>query len=265
MIVRVLSALSTMAITTLASVTTDAFAADAPSVDQCLAAHERGQTDRLAGKLAAARQSFVECPSTSCPTEIQADCLRWLRQVEGLLGRLEIAEQVGLITVDGEPREPGTLWIEAGLHLVEVKLPDGTTQRETVRVEAGTSQAVTFPPPPATSPSPVTPAPQDATTEQWSAPVVGISLLGLGAASLIGFGVAAGLGTASYSGLEDQGCAPCAPADVDEVDTRFLVADVMLGVGLGLAGAGVIALIVELTVEDDAAVKAGRGGFLVAF
>jgi hypothetical protein len=56
---------------TLASART---AASAPTKEECLEAHGRGQDQREAGHLALARDSFAVCSQPSCPQLVQADC-----------------------------------------------------------------------------------------------------------------------------------------------------------------------------------------------
>jgi hypothetical protein len=86
-----------------------------------------------------------------------------------------------------------------------------------------------------------------------------VSLLAAGGAALVAFGISAGLGASNYDALEASGCAPsCDASAVDEVDTQFLVADVSLGLGIGLAVAGGVALIVELVVLNDSSPTAAR-------
>jgi hypothetical protein len=63
---------------------------------------------------------------------------------------------------------------------------------------------------------------------------------GVGAAGLIGFAVVGGLGKAQENDLRDQHCAPnCSRSDTDAIKTKYIVADVLLGVGIAGVGTGV--------------------------
>ena len=79
----------------------------APTVDQCVGAHELGQKSRFDARLATAREAFLTCSSQACPAEVQVDCLRWLREVEALLGRLEVDAGGAAISVDGVVKPSG--------------------------------------------------------------------------------------------------------------------------------------------------------------
>ncbi|HWL85813.1 MAG TPA: hypothetical protein VNO21_08430 [Polyangiaceae bacterium] len=45
--------------------------------DQCIDAHSRGQTLRDTGKLSQARETFLKCAQSACPSLIQGDCARF--------------------------------------------------------------------------------------------------------------------------------------------------------------------------------------------
>jgi hypothetical protein len=49
-------------------------AESAPTKEECLEAHSRGQDQREAGHLALARDSFAVCSQPSCPQLVQSDC-----------------------------------------------------------------------------------------------------------------------------------------------------------------------------------------------
>jgi len=51
--------------------------ADPMTKDQCIDAHSRGQTLRDTGKLSEARELFLKCAQSGCPSLIQGDCARF--------------------------------------------------------------------------------------------------------------------------------------------------------------------------------------------
>ena len=44
--------------------------------EECLEAHSRAQVEREKGQLSAARQSFMACAQSSCPSIVQSECSR---------------------------------------------------------------------------------------------------------------------------------------------------------------------------------------------
>jgi hypothetical protein len=83
----------------------------------------------------------------------------------------------------------------------------------------------------------VKPAPEAST----SIPVAFWVLAGAGTVALASFGTFAFLGQQEYSELESD-CAPrCTPSDSDSVATKFLIADISLGVAIAAyAGAAYV-------------------------
>src|ERR1043165_1658697 len=58
----------------LVSLASARVAEGAPTKEECLEAHSRGQDQREAGHLALARDSFAVCSQPSCPALVQSDC-----------------------------------------------------------------------------------------------------------------------------------------------------------------------------------------------
>jgi hypothetical protein len=56
----------------------------APTKDECLEAHSRGQDQREAGHLALARDSFAVCSQPACPALVQSDCAEFTEQLSRL-------------------------------------------------------------------------------------------------------------------------------------------------------------------------------------
>jgi hypothetical protein len=50
--------------------------------EACIAASERGQSQRDDGKYRAAHDSFLQCSQDACPRVIQQSCTKWLRDLE---------------------------------------------------------------------------------------------------------------------------------------------------------------------------------------
>jgi hypothetical protein len=63
---------------------------------------------------------------------------------------------------------------------------------------------------------------------------------GVGAAGIIGFAVLGAIGKSAENDLRNQGCAPnCSKDETDAIKTKYIVADVLLGVGIASIGTGV--------------------------
>ncbi|AKU97306.1 hypothetical protein AKJ09_03970 [Labilithrix luteola] len=71
--------LSCLALFSIASVSTLATprTAHAANVQACLAASEKGQRARAAGKLREAREQFLVCGAEGCPSVVRHDCTQW--------------------------------------------------------------------------------------------------------------------------------------------------------------------------------------------
>lgn len=69
----------------LAAVTTAAALPAAADVQACIAASEKGQRARSAGKLREARDHFTVCGAESCPALIRNDCAHWNAEVAAIL------------------------------------------------------------------------------------------------------------------------------------------------------------------------------------
>lgn len=230
-------------------------AAAQPSGPACVAAFEKGQGDRREGRLNEALREFETCGDAACPDLTKTDCVRWLSEVEALVPTLsvvvidekgadlarakvfvdEVLVKDGLdgkaiavnpgrhtlrVTVDGRPPS-----------VVEIVVREGEKTRR-VEFRMGGSEASS-----GGSISPVT----------W---VLG----GAGAAALIGFGIVGGVGLAEKG---DATCAPnCSDAEVDSIRTKFIVADVLLAVGLTSLAAGVVVGIVSYATSGSSTERA---------
>ncbi len=218
-----------------------------PTGPACVAAFEKGQGDRREGRLAEALREFETCGNASCPDLTKGDCVKWLAEVDAMMPTLSIVvvdekgtdlsgAQVFVDNVlvkdglDGKsiPVDPGKHGLRVAVlgkpeSIVEIVVREGEKARR-VEFRMGGSVGSSG----GGSISPVT----------W---VLG----GVGAASLIGFGVLGGVGLAEKG---DATCAPnCTDAEVDSIRTKFIAADVLLAVGLTSIAAGVVVGIVSFT------------------
>jgi hypothetical protein len=217
----------------------------------CSQAYEKAQEERAAGRLNAAIDQLKVCIDTSCPTFIREDCSRWMNETEVALpsvvfavrrdGQDQMAADVNcdgtLLTqsLDGKaiPVDPGPhtftfsipgfapierqLVIREGEHNRIVEVDFRTLRTNPFLTNLGTEKRATG----------------GGTRRTY----LTYGLAGVGVLGLSGFALFAVLGSSQQGDLEDS-CAPsCRSSQVDSVKTKYLVADLSLGVGLAALGA----------------------------
>lgn len=232
--------------------------ADAAEFKRCEALSEGGQLARKAGRYLKAQNDFRECLQTSCPAVMQRDCDAWLREIEQQLPSLVVA----VVRPDGTPLPAASLDVDGvlaqarltglpvvvdpGEHVITVRFGAESARREVFVMAGEKSRQVRIellasPPADARRAVPATGRGGEPRAEPtpW-APVL------LTAASVASFGAAAvvGLGARSdLAELEGASCATtrtCSPSELDSVRTRFLVTDVLIGVGAVALGAAIV-------------------------
>jgi hypothetical protein len=224
---------------------TKAADADNTNLVSCARAAEEGQAARDAKAFRVAREKLLQCAAAECPTAIRGDCLGWLDAVERAIpsavffadagaGRDVTNVRVFIDDVLAAERLDGrSVPVEPGEHRVRFVWQGSQVQERTVLfVEGEKNRKVEahFPPPSAStsSPSPAA-APSPAASgglSPWFWLASGVALVGAG-----GF---AGFGLAGRADLRDlDRCEPrCASNDVDAARTKYLLADISLGVGI---------------------------------
>jgi hypothetical protein len=211
----------------------------------CLDAHGSAQILQRDMKLRAAREKLRVCARSSCPSLVTRDCTLWLSEVERVIptvvfaatdqdgrdvprARVSMDGELVASEIDGRPIE-----VDPGDHLFRCEW-DGAVVETRAVVRAGEkSRSIAF--------RRSTPTPQEiarpAPSSRFAIPPASIAL-GAGAAAALGSFAFFGLtGRARESDLAD-GCRPnCAQADIDAVRTRYVAADVSLGVAVVALGA----------------------------
>ncbi|WP_394826969.1 hypothetical protein [Pendulispora albinea] len=240
--------------------------------DKCIADADEGQSLRDGGKLLDARTRFVGCASSTCPGVVTKECSAWLADVEERLPTVVITARDGhdidlvdvRVSVDGQPfldKLTGTqVPIDPGPHDMRFEYSRGgegpfVVDEKVVISERQKGRVLQVPFPnvnPRTEamlPSPVPePAPPPKTTR--SAPVAAYVVGGAGLLALGSFAFFGIKGRSDYNDLKDT-CEPnCNKSDADAVKTKFLVADISLGVGVAALG---VATYLFLTHRSDEA------------
>lgn len=256
---------SAVALASIASATP----ARADARAECVAASEKAQQARNAGKLSEAREQLVICGRAECPRLIQQDCTQWMSDVLSVLpsvipgakdrkGRdlidvkVSIDSKVVTESLDGKP-----VLVDPGVHVVRFETKGAAPVDEKIVVRQGEKNrivTVTFalgdePDNGAKKPGPIDVGRDgdrhDRDRGGSSAPIAAFIVGGLGIVAL---------GTALYINLDANAdarklrdeCAPrCNPADVDDVEQRRIIAGVTAAAGGALLIAGVVLFLVH--------------------
>jgi len=240
-----------MAAIALSLATSDAWAAG-DDKKRCLDASDQGQLARDEGKYRLAREDFTACARESCPAPVRRDCLRWLSDLESQTPTVVVSAKDGKgndlvevqVQVDGAPlvsRLDGKpMAVDPGEHVFHSETPGFAPVDERVVVHAGEKSRVLTvqfternPPAAFVGPSP-SQAPESAARSRGGPPIFAWVLAGV---ALAAFGSEAYFGVTGVSQRSEDlaagGCAPnCSDSEKNDIQTKFLVADVSLGVGV---------------------------------
>jgi len=223
-----------LAVQARASFATETAPAD-ETKEACVDAHERGQRLDLAGKLRAARETFMSCAQEACPLLVRRECTEL---AEGVAQRqpsvLVTVLADGAETLDARLSLDGDevvlsgrpLDVDPGAHVLRAALPDGRAAQQRLTIRAGEQQRVTLtvpPRPPAREPRVGPPV----------AAFVSSGVAALGVGSFVVFGIAG----RSLESDRAHGCAhACTETDLAPVRRDYLIADISLSVGVVAAG-----------------------------
>lgn len=230
----------------------------------CIEHHSEGQLLRDQARFLDARQRFVGCADAACPAAIASECADLLADLERATPTVVLAARdegrrdvVGVrVELDGQPLEGAlngrAIPLDPGPHRFRFVAPDGRVQElEAVALESikGRPIEVQFAAPPSATPvakgarpDPAAAAlalPIDAAnTSSNTRPTLAYVLGGIGVAALAGSGYFAWSGRSQRQELADT-CSPsCTDEQVSPVRSKYLVADILLAVGVGSLGAG---------------------------
>jgi hypothetical protein len=249
----------------------------------CANASEEAQLQRIHGKLRAARAQLLVCSRDVCPVLVKHDCDQWLAEVDSSLPTVVISAtdrqggDVGnvRVLVDGQPflesLDGKAAAIDAGQHTLRFQHPgDAPTEQQIIVREGEKNRQVSVQfgpaPIPLATPMPL-PAPGPAPVEEARSkalPILGFSLLGVGAAAL-GFATYFEvLQLNNYSTLKHT-CSPadaCTEAQVNAISNQRLYAGISLGVGIAAAGTGVVLLLTRHRAADATHPPRSSGAWL---
>jgi hypothetical protein len=247
---------------------------------QCAAAYEKSQELRAAGSLKAAHDMLVVCAQDFCPGFVQSDCAQWLTEVQRDLPTIVVVAKdksgedttAVHVTMDGadfmKELDGKAVGLDPGPHAFRFELDGADPIEQQIVIRQGQKDrviAVSFAPAASEAPgdSPYAGAkPEEgrATTATGAGPLRPYAYIagGVGAAGIIGFAVLGGIGKGQESDLR-KNCAPnCSRSDTDSIKTKYIVADVLLGVGIAGLGTGVALFFLSQPKKDQAPEAAGK-------
>jgi hypothetical protein len=224
--------------------------ADEPSsssATDCARAYEEGQELRKSGQLLSARTSLQSCARDDCPGFIRSDCAAWYGELQSEIPTVVFAARSGghdvpevrvsagdrLLTsrIDGrqielDPGEYDFQFVAPEMRALEQHFVVARGERNRlIQVELESSAT----PVPEIEPAPLPPA------HRRSLLLPGF-FAGLGGLGVVGFATLGAWGRANESKLETT-CSPrCSESQVSSVRTKYLLADVSLGVGVASLG-----------------------------
>jgi hypothetical protein len=242
---------STFIVVLLASISMPSIAAAAESLT-CSTAYEKAQEENTAGHLKAALVHLKSCVDPACPKFMRDDCLRWMDQAESAVPTVVFtARRDGkdlaavAISCDGVPivssLDGKAVPVDPGRHNFSFTVPgldpiarsivirEGERNRiiEVDFKSAREDEATAMSTESATADRAAEPG-QSGTVKRYLAYGLG-GLAAVGIAGFAGFGIA---GNNQKRDLE-RTCSPsCQASQVDQVKTKYVLADAFLGVGL---------------------------------
>jgi hypothetical protein len=214
----------------------------AQSTDSCIAAFEEGQVLRDQLHLRAARERFLQCARDACAIPVRKDCAENLDLVTRDLPTLAVGarDEEGRdlpdvrVSLDGEPVlvDPSgrSTPCDPGPHAVRFELAGFPAVTVHILLRMGErNRPVVVTLHPATSP--VVADRTDGRRATWGYALAGVGLAGLGTFTLFAID-----GKAEKNHLLGT-CAPaCTEAQVSDLKTMYITADVSLAIGLVAAG-----------------------------
>ncbi|MEO7093923.1 MAG: hypothetical protein ABI175_11775 [Polyangiales bacterium] len=247
----------------------------APDKAACVAAHADAQSLRAKGKLRAAHEALLTCAANACPSLVKVDCTRWIPEVDAqqptLIAKASDAEGHDLadvkLLVDGEVLQETLdgqqVEVDPGPHRLRWESPGHEpVENDIVVVEGEKARTIVVQFPVVEKvEGPLMPRPRGALP--WV----------FGAASVVALGSFVAFGLAGKSELDDlkDSCAPkCDPTARDSVHTKFLVADISLGIAVVTGGIAAWLFLRKMPLEPQPATTsvgfapvAGGGGVAV--
>ncbi len=218
----------------------------------CIAASEAGQDQKLRGSLRGAREQLLVCARDVCPAIVRQDCTQWLTEIIAALPSVvvgahdwkghdlvDVTVSVDGVVVasklDGKP-----IAVDPGVHAFHYESTTGAAPvDENVVIRQGERNrplTAAFPAPPgAVAPTPEESSPPPPPPPRGRSPLAyvfgGVGLAAIGAGAV--FGVLANGEASTAREPAPAGCAPnCPSSRVDPIKTKYILADALFGAGI---------------------------------
>jgi hypothetical protein len=218
----------------------------ADRVQECIGEHVEAQLLRKQGHLVTARARLLECAAPTCPALVRDECAALARDVEAALPSVTLSAvdangptSAALVSIDGSsqlvPPDGRSVVLDPGEHQLRFQHPDGQIREVKLVLaesEHGRPVVADF--------RPKVDSESKLAEREWPRTVV-LASAGVAAVALGSFTYFALSGRAVQDDLER--CKPnCEDHDeVDRMRSRYLIADVSLGVALVAVGVGAYA------------------------
>ena len=223
----------------------------------CVSAFETAQELRSTGDLVTARARLLSCIRTECPSSVRTECGKWFEQVEREVPTFIVSAQADgedrtdvRVEMDGKPVQDSldgkAVQVNPGAHSFRFYLaPFDAMEKKIVISEGDKLRVISVEfqspkradPAPAPPPAPALPTPRPTYRPIPPAVYVLGSVAALGGASFAYFAVT---GATKQDNLKAS-CAPsCSKDDVQNVRSKYLLADISLGVGVAALVTGTV-------------------------
>jgi hypothetical protein len=222
----------------------------ADAVHQCVQAAHEGQRLRDEGKLSSARNEFVQCSATSCPDPVRESCERWVAELDPRLPSIVLSahDERGTdlsdvrVSLDGKELtrslDGRAVTVDPGRHELLFEAEGFVPVRQFFIAREGEKlRAVTT-----AMGRPVREEPSPAAVATAPRPIAPMVVAGgAGVLGFTGFAVFGLWGKSERDRMADTCAAAqtCSDGDVSSAQTKYLVADISLAVGI--IGVGVLA------------------------
>ena len=234
----------------------------------CVEAADHGQELRDKGKLSEARQAFVTCAREECPAMVSKQCTTWLSEVDHEMPTVTIrardAQNKDLVEVnvivdevlktsslDGRPMpiDPGVhklRFMHQGDADVEQQVVIRSAEKDRLIDVHFTGKGAPLPTQGTeTEPQPTgAPPAAEAKGGGFHFPVFAGVMLGVGIASFAGMGVLIGTAAADVNTMRSTCAGSCKQSDVDWANTRIILANVAMGVGIAGVSLSLLSVII---------------------
>ena len=235
--------------------------------DECVAAYEATQTLRKEGTLIEAREKALFCAQDGCPNVLRDDCTAWVSDIEKSIPSivLNVTDGAGKdivdvrVSIDGkvvkQKLDGKSIALDPGSHALHLESTGFSAVDQDVVAREGEKNRTIL-----VKLGDAVPEGGDDVAAAVSERPTPASVYVFGVVGIVGLGAFTAFalsGNAKKSDLDAQNCKPsCAQSDVDVIKSKYLLADLSLGVGVVALG---VATVLYLTRSEVPATSSTTG------